>query len=200
MVMETAFRSEERFSQQRFWRWMCDRPSDDRARYELIGGRIVMTPPPGWPHGSVDTQVITLLNQHVQAAKVGIVLTNTDFELPSGDTLAPDVAFIATERFAAGPPPRRGRFLRIVPNLVVEVVSESTAHRDRTEKAEIFGRNGVDEYWLVDTSRRELTILVLVEGRFTEHARAAHGRLTSRVLPELAISVEMLFSDVPRRA
>jgi Uma2 family endonuclease len=200
MVMETAFRSEERFSQQRFWRWTCGRPGDDRARYELVGGRIVMTPPPGWPHGAVDTQVITLLNRHVQVANLGIVLTNTDFELPSGDTLVPDVAFIATERFVAGPAPRRGRFLRIVPNLVGEVLSDSTAQRDRTEKAEIYAQNGIAEYWLADTSRCELTILVLVDGRFAEHARAKHGTLTSAVLPELAIPVEKLFGEVPRRA
>jgi Uma2 family endonuclease len=195
--METAFVSEETFDQKQFWRWVQQRPASDLATYELIRGRIVMTPPAGWPHGSADSAVISLLKRHVSRAGLGLVLTNTGFELPSGDTLGPDAAFLAKERFLAGPAPRRQEFLRIVPNLVVEVLSDSTARRDRTEKAEIYAQNGVDEYWLVDTKRRELTILVRNANRFEEHARAVHGKLRSRVLPKLAIPVEDIFRDIP---
>jgi hypothetical protein len=52
MTPETAFRSDERFTQSDFRRWLEERPSTDINHYELIDGRIVMTPLAGWPHGT----------------------------------------------------------------------------------------------------------------------------------------------------
>ena len=59
--------------------------------------------------------------------------SSAGYDLPSGDTLEPDVSFLSAARLAAGPAPERGRFLRIVPDLVVEILSDSTAKRDRGE-------------------------------------------------------------------
>jgi Uma2 family endonuclease len=44
--------------------------------------------------------------------------------------------------------------LRIVPDLVVEVLSRKTASQDPGEKKAIYERNGVREYWLVDPRTR----------------------------------------------
>ena len=85
------------------------------------------------------------------------------------------------------------KFLRVVPDLVVEVLSQSTASYDRGEKKAIYERNGVREYWLVDWRRRELTIFHLEDGRFdlgtvfteTDQAKSA-------VLPGLEFGVREL--------
>src|SRR5882724_7387745 len=159
MVTDTAFRSDECFTQEEFRRWIEERRDAGLNHYELIGGRIVMEPPAGWPHGRIGTTLNRLLDEHVQANGLGIVLdASAGFDLPSGDTLEPDVSFISTQRFAAGPPPERGRFLGIVPNLVVEILARSTARKDRTEKKDIYERNGVDEYWIVDPDRQNVTV------------------------------------------
>ena len=47
MVVDTVFRSEERFTQQEFFEWLQRRPASDVNHYELIRGRIVMSPPTG---------------------------------------------------------------------------------------------------------------------------------------------------------
>ncbi len=98
----------------------------------------------------------------------------------------------------ASPAPRHGRFLRIRARISSSVLSDSTAACHAPKKAEIADQNGIAEYWLADTPAGELTILVLVDGRFAE-ALAPHGTLTSRVLPELAIPVEAA-SATSRRA
>jgi Uma2 family endonuclease len=194
MIAETAFRSEERFTQAEFWRWLQERPSADINHYELINGRIVMTPPAGWPHGSIEGNLVHLLNDHVRKAKLGMVLgSSTGYDLPSGDTLEPDVSFISAERFAAGPAPVRGKFLRIVPNLAVEILSRSTSRRDRVEKKQIYERNRVDEYWIIDPDRREVIVYHLGKRGYGTGRRLRAARIPSRVLPKLPASAADLF-------
>ena len=195
MTAETAFRSDEHFTQDEFRRWLDDRPQSDINHYELINGRIVMTPPAGWPHGRIGTCLTSVLNQYVNSRKLGMVLdSSTGYDLPSGDTLEPDVSFVTTKRVAAGPPPVEGQFLRIVPNLVVETLSRSTARRDRTEKKKVYERNGVEEYWIVDAQRRTVTVFHLTKGGYDAGQAFSAGKIKSRVLPKLDLSVEDVFA------
>lgn len=196
MVVDTAFRSEERFTQQEFFAWLQRRPSSDINHYELIRGRIVMTPPAGWPHGSVEMRIGGRMLQVVERGDLGVVQgSSAGYDLPSGDTLEPDVSFISRARFAAGPAPERGRFVGIVPNLAVEILSRSTARRDRTEKKEIYEQCGVDEYWIVDPDRRAVTVFRLEDGRYAAGERVRAGRIPSRVLPALEIAIDEIFAD-----
>lgn len=61
--MQTAFRSEERFTQAEFRAWLEVRPGSDANRYELLDGRIVMTPPTAWPHSSLGSNLVHLLRR-----------------------------------------------------------------------------------------------------------------------------------------
>ncbi len=70
----------------------------------------------------------------------------------------------------------------MVPNLVVEVLSPSTASRDRGEKKAIYERNGVDEYWMVDVIARRISRLVLAGGRYGAPAVFEHNQRFESVL------------------
>jgi Uma2 family endonuclease len=194
-MAETAFRSDETFSQAEFRRWLDDRPRGDINRYELINGRIVMTPPAGWPHGQIELTLGRLFGEYVSRLKLGLVQgSSAGYNLPSGDTIEPDLSFISAERFAAGPKPAPGEFLRIVPNLVVEILSRSTARRDRTEKKEVYARNGVEEYWLVDPDRKSVTVYHLGRRGYGAGKAFTRGRVRSRVLPRLNVSAAEIFA------
>jgi Uma2 family endonuclease len=197
MPLETAFRSEETFTQEQFRAWLDDLPSSDINHYELIRGRIVMSPPAGWPHGGVGSQLNFLIASHVRERHLGIVLdSSAGYDLPSGDTLEPDVSFISRARFEAGPAPVHGQFLRIVPDFVVEILSPSSVSRDRVEKAEIYAQNGVDEYWIVDSKRREITLLFREGSVFGAPQVVRDGAIPSRVFPELQTDVAEVFADI----
>ncbi|MGH7834854.1 MAG: Uma2 family endonuclease, partial [Candidatus Binatia bacterium] len=117
------------------------------------------------------------------------------YDLPSGDTLEPDASFISAERWAKGPHVGATQFLRIVPNLVVEILSPATAQRDRVEKKKIYQINGVDEYWLVDPDRRDVTVFQLVQGKYGAGKRfRANQNLRSPLLPGLSIATRSLFA------
>ncbi|HYC57607.1 MAG TPA: Uma2 family endonuclease [Candidatus Binatia bacterium] len=195
--MQTAFRSEERFTQDEFVRWLEQRPASDIHHYELLDGHIVMTPPAGHPHGTVEGQIIYLLQRHVRAGNLGIVNgSSTGYALPLGQTLEPDVSFVSSATLAAGPAPEVGKFLRIVPDLVVEILSESTESRDLGEKRSIYERNGVAEYWLVAPQERQVTVLYRDGGTFSTSRTFREGAIASHVLPELSLTVEAVFELV----
>lgn len=196
MVVDTVFRSEERFTQQEFFEWLQRRPASDVNHYELIRGRIVTSPPAGWPYGSLGSRINARLFGVVEAHGLGVVQdSSAGYDLPSGDTLEPDVSFISKQRFAAGPAPVRGRFLGIVPDLAVEILSKSTARRDLGEKKEIYAQCGVTEYWIVDPDRRDVTVYRHADGRYGAGERVGAGRIPSQVLPQLELTVEELFAD-----
>ena len=195
MIADTAFRSDEHFDQKQFRRWLDARPASDINHYELINGRIIMTPPAGWPHGGVEAALVSPLTQYVQSRKLGVVLgSSAGYDLPSGDTVEPDVSFIAIRRFAAGPKPVVGKFLRIVPNLVVEILSPTTARKDRIDKKSVYERNGVDEYWIVDPARKQVTVFRRGKRGYGAGTTATAGSIGSRLLPELALSIKDLFT------
>ena len=121
--------------------------------------------------------------------------SSTGYDLPSGDTLEPDASFVSNERWSKGPQVGRRQFLKIVPNLVVEILSPATAQRDRVEKKRIYEVNGVDEYWLIDPVRREVTVFQLIDGRYSPGKRSrASQNLRSRLLPGFKLPVESLFA------
>src|SRR5581483_6862444 len=156
-MRELTFESIETVSQAEFAEWVERRPPGDLSQSELLNGRIVLTPLAGWPHGRIVARVSASLHGHVSERRLGHVLGSSQgFELPSGDTVAPEATFVSNERWRAAPPPELGKFLRVVPDLVVEVLSASTATHDRGEKKAIYERNGVREYWLVDPRARHV--------------------------------------------
>ncbi len=195
MIAQTAFRSEEEFTQKQFRRWVEQRPRADINRYELLRGRIVMTPPAGQVHASVEAALVHLMREHVIANTLGKVFgSSAGYDLPSGDTLEPDVSYISAQRLAAGPRSGPDEFLRVVPTLVIEIASPSTARRDQTEKKIIYERNGVDEYWIVEPRAQTVTVFHLGEAGYDAGEMFKSGRVRSRVLPKLSVSIAKLFA------
>ena len=155
-----VFISRERMSQRQFADWINGPEARDCAHYELLDGFVVREPPAAWPHGEIAATILAKLSTHVRQRQLGRVFDSSQgFELPSGDTLEPDISFVSEERWAAGSP-ERGKFLQLVPDFVIEVLSPGTAALDRNEKKRIYAINGVREYWLVDDATRSITRFV----------------------------------------
>ena len=192
--MATAFVSEQSFTQAEFADWMEHQTQPLPGRYELVDGHIVVTPPTRAQHGAVNVRIAALLSQHVSRRGLGKVL-NSGYDLPSGDTLEPDVSFLSAARLGgvAFTDDERG-FCRVVPDLVVEVLSRGTAHLDRNKKKSIYAKNRVAEYWMVDPKRRSVWLLYLGATDYEEPSVISSGPIDSRVLPGLTFTVEDVFA------
>ena len=77
------------------------------------------------------------------------------------------------------------------PDLVVEILSPSTAARDRTLKRSLYARHGVREFWLVDPEEGTITVMSLGEGGFETAGVYRKGQsLTSPTLPGFAVGLD----------
>jgi Uma2 family endonuclease len=80
------------------------------------------------------------------------------------------------------------------PNLVVEIFSESTQHRDVGVKQQVYERYGVSHYWRVDPVARTLVELVAKNGRYSAGTTyQASDTFRSALFPNLAIELTQVF-------
>jgi Uma2 family endonuclease len=190
-MLQTAFESARTMTPAEFAEWVAKRPRGDVYRYELLNRRVVMNPPAGYPHGEIGANIQFLLGSHVRQHRLGRVFDSSQgFELPSGDTVEPDHSFVSTARWNAAAAPEPGAFLRVVPDLIVEVLSSTNASYDRGEKKAIYERNGVREYGLVDWRTREVTVFRLGDAGYDLGAvHSDREKVTSAVLAGLVLAV-----------
>lgn len=182
-------------TQAQFRLWLDRRPPSDLGHYELLDGKIVVSPPAGWPHAQIAVNVTLALRQHADHHRLGRVLdSSAGFDLPSGDTLEPDASLVSTARWTTAPAPVFGQFLKVVPDLVVEILSPSTRRRDLNEKKDVYARNGVDEYWVIDPRAASLTVFSRSGDGFDRGRKLLSGRVVSPLLPDLEATVEQLLA------
>lgn len=131
---------------------------DDRYRGELVRGRLVREPPPTYEHGKVQLSIGAELRHHVRRNRLGTVGVDAGCAiLPGVATVrGPDVVFVARARI-----PSEGLgdgFLRIPPDLVVEVISPSNRARAVREKIAEYFSAGVRQVWIVYPRRRNVAV------------------------------------------
>lgn len=129
----------------------------DEVRAELIAGDIYMTPSPTPSHQSIAGNLYLLLREALRRSGSGLVyIAPLDVHLPTADVVQPDLIFICESNRSIVQD-----WIRGVPDLLIEIVSAGHAERDRIVKHELYARNGVPEYWIVDGATRTIERLVL---------------------------------------
>ena len=119
--------------------------------------------------------------------KALVGLTRNDYE--------PDVAFWGPEKAAEIGPATK---VYPAPDLAVEVLSASTAGRDRGVKREDYEAHGVAEYWVVDADDETVVAYGLEGPRYQEDVVGA--TLGSGVVPGFSIPTRALFDDAAHLA
>jgi Uma2 family endonuclease len=160
---------------------------DDGKHYEILDGELSVTATPVIRHQRVSRNLGFLLHAHVQGGGLGEILkAPVTVMLAETTVVEPDLVFVSTarsgiigERAIEGPP-----------DLVIEILSPSTARRDRVIKMKLYARYGVDHYWIVDPEARILEIFER-RGRWYREAGSYTGdeRFRSALLPGLAVDL-----------
>lgn len=165
---------------------------DDALNRELVAGELVIMSPDNNDHGEIVAAIIELLRAYVRVNNLGRVSTNVGFKLyQNPDTvLAPDVAFVSTDR-APIEPSRRG-FIALCPDLAVEVLSPSNTASEINRKLRLYLDTGARQVWIVDPEARTVTIhtpdriaRTLLEGEIVD---------SGDVVPGFTISVTEAFA------
>ncbi len=165
---------------------------DDGRRHEIIDGDHVVNPAPTPRHQAVVISLATQLFQKVQATGQGRVFVSPiDVELSPHDIVQPDLVVVLQEHREIVLPTR----IQGTPDLVVEVLSDSTEQLDRVLKKAIYQRAGVPEYWIVDPRRQQIEQYVLsAEGVYELRQRAGEA-ITSYRLSGLTVDLAPVWRD-----
>ena len=146
-------------------RWTYDQyarlPLSGTTRYEVIDDELAVTPSPTNAHQIVVGNLILALGAFVRKHALGRLLPGpADVLFGEGDYVQPDVVFVQTSRMHL----MRERGIEGPPDLVIEILSPSTAARDRGVKLERYRHFGVPEYWIVDLEARAVEVWLFASG------------------------------------
>ncbi|MFQ3597970.1 MAG: Uma2 family endonuclease [Chloroherpetonaceae bacterium] len=134
--------------------------SESGKRYELVKGKPIETMPAGGKHGYVANEISTELRNFVKPRNLGFVFTaETGVYLERNpDTVrGADVTFVSREKIRSVEEIESG-FLTVIPDLVVEVVSQASKMTEAIEKVKAWKEAGVGEIWLVNLSEKSVTV------------------------------------------
>ncbi len=159
-------------------------------RYELLGGELIIVPSPSMFHQSSSKKLLRKL-LIVEDLGLGAVFhAPTDVVFTGTDTVQPDLIFISNERAHIITEDN----VRGAPDLVIEILSPSTAGRDRHFKRTLYERYGVKEYWMVDPDAKNITVLLLGENGFQLFGIYGEGQtLTSPALLGFSLNIADIF-------
>jgi Uma2 family endonuclease len=178
---------EEQRRRHEFWA-----DADEGVKAEFILGEIIYHSPVYGRHWMASTNISTELLPYVKQNKLGKVgyekvmirLTRNDYE--------PDICFWNTET-AAGFGLKQSAFP--APNFIVEILSDSTQHRDYGIKMTDYALHSVQEYWIVDVEHETIEQYLLERNTFTLAQKLKEGVLKSVAVTGFQIAVRDVFCE-----
>jgi Uma2 family endonuclease len=167
---------------------------EDGRRHELIAGDHHVTPAPNTRHQRLSMKLSGQLDAFIREHGLGeLFAAPFDVVLSPTDVVQPDLVFVASDHLDR----LTHAHLAGTPDLVVEILSESTRGRDEVTKRHLYARHGVAEYWVVDPVTESIKIYRPDgEGgsrRDAEFLRELGHQLDSPLLPGLSLSLDGLF-------
>lgn len=160
--------------------------------YELIDGELHISTTPSLKHQRICPEIQVELVNHARRHGEGEVFqAPTGVRLSDNDVVEPDLIMVMPNSSAV----IGAQAIEGAPDLVVEVLTPGTAHRDLGRKRELYERAGVREYWIVDPESRSIEVLGMRNGAYVQIGLHKTGDiLSSRVLPLFEIEISDLFA------
>lgn len=155
---------------------------DDSKVVEIINGEIIMTPGTS-PHSKTIAIISSAVLTHTRDNHLGDVYNAALALMIRRDFMPePDVIFVHKDRAGIV----KHEWIDGPPDLVVEVLSPSTEHRDRGVKFDEYATFGVAELWLADTEKKTIEVYANADHEFRLVGTfSGRQRVRSLVLPGL---------------
>ena len=183
-------KTQKRFSYADYLKW------DDDKRYEIIDGVVYDMDAPLRIHQKYVVELVRQMSNFFLEKTCEVYVAPFDVRLPSRskkdkdiyDVVQPDISVICDQdklddKGCIG-----------APDLVVEVISPSTAGKDQVKKRAIYEKNGVREFWLLHPEDRLLFVYLLgKDGYGKPGVYDETMTVKSAIFPELSIDLASLF-------
>jgi len=165
---------------------------------ELINGEIYLLSSPNIGHQEILGRLYLLYNQYFKDKKCRVFLAPFDVHLEKKDMKTPDVVqpdlLVACD--LENNVTEEGRYMG-TPDLVVEILSDSTRNKDMIDKLNSYMLSRVKEYWVVDPKQETIIIYSFENneiGRIRAFERGSVAR--SMIFDGLSAEIDILFSDL----
>lgn len=136
--------------------------------WELIDGcPIAMSPAPVISHQFTNTHFSSFLIQQLENCPNCMVIQEADWRVYDDTVVRPDTVVVCY---------KPGDYLTKRPELIIEVLSPSTARLDETTKFELYQTEGVPYYLLVDPKKLIAKVFQLKEGKYMKVNDFVDGR------------------------
>jgi len=135
----------------------------EERREELIDGEIVMMAPASVNHNFISFNIARIFGNYLYGKKCTPFADGTTVYLTEKDRFVPDMMVVCDQSKV------RWDGVHGAPDLVVEVLSPSTAKNDRKHKKDVYAGSGVREYWLVNPVDKSVEQYFLEDGQLVLH-------------------------------
>lgn len=159
--------------------------------YQLIGGQLLVSPSPSPHHQIISAKLLRILANFVEEHGSGIVFhAPSDVRFTETDIVQPDLYFIRAarehiigEHYIEGPP-----------DLLIEILSRGTAYQDLKKKKDLYERNKVPEYWIVDPTDKTVDVYLLEGNAYDKPIRLdAKNSVSATHIEGFTMPVEEIF-------
>lgn len=145
---------------------------------QLIENKLIKSPSPFDVHQKVLIKIVNQIINYIERHHLGEVrIAPYDVYFDSDNIFQPDIIFIANDNLKN----IQKNGYHGAPDLVIEILSPSTAQYDLKEKKKVYERNGVKEYWIIDPNYKSAQGFYLKEGKYQSFHKAENV-IKSRLL------------------
>ena len=135
--------------------------NNDNRDYEVLNGEIIyMTPRPVPNHNTVIVNLSIIFGNYLRGKKCRVFSDGVDVYLDEKNNVIPDL-MIACNRDII-----KSNGIYGAPDLIVEVLSPSTATNDKGYKKDLYEKFCVKEYWIIDILSKSIDVYLLKDGKY----------------------------------
>lgn len=142
------------------------------GRIEIMDGQFIMMAPPSRIHQEISVELTRQLANYLEGKKCKVYHAPFAVRLFAGKddapedvhtVFAPDISVICDKSKLDD------RGCKGAPDMVIEILSPSTARHDLSHKMRRYEQAGVKEYWIVSPESKTIQVFVLVDGLYRVH-------------------------------
>jgi len=166
---------------------------DDDIRYELIDGVPYMMSAPNRRHQEILGNLHGQLWNFLKGNSCKVYQAPFDVRLNADTTdntvVQPDLVIVCDHEKLddAG--------CNGTPDMVVEILSPSTAQYDLTRKFTLYLKMGIREYWVIDPERKTLAVHILKDNNYITHAYSDKETAPVHTLKGCNINLSEVFEE-----
>ncbi len=174
-------------------------PEDER--WEIIDGvAYAMSPSPSRLHQEISGNLYLAFGNYLKDKQCKIYAAPFDVRLPQKNETEDNASTVVQPDLTIVCDPNKldNRGCKGAPDLIIEILSRSTASHDVIKKRRLYEQNGIFEYWIVDPSNQIITRFYMNDelSKYKEPEYFVRDNtITPIIFPELEIDLKEIFSE-----